>query len=100
MSDESDTLQDIKKRRPNWGKNEWADFAALQTDEVKKQADTIEQLREELENERAQGIHSCGPNCQRLACVQRREIERLQARCEKLEATLHACGCSLLTDSI
>ncbi len=53
--------------------------------DMEEAADTIERLREELDNERARGIHSCGPNCQRLACKQRREIERLQAQVEALQ---------------
>ncbi len=50
---------------------------------TKEAADTIENLREELDNERARGIHSCGPNCQRTECMQRREIERLEAEVER-----------------
>ena len=32
----------------------------------------------EIERLRANGIHSCHAHCQRLGCVQRREIERLR----------------------
>lgn len=31
-----------------------------------------------LDNERTRGIHTCHAECQRLPCVQRREIERLK----------------------
>ncbi len=53
--------------------------------DISEAIDEIERLREELENERARGIHTCGPNCQRLACRQRREIEQLQAQVEALQ---------------
>ena len=31
-----------------------------------------------IDNDEVKGIHSCHDNCQRLECVQRREIERLR----------------------
>lgn len=37
-----------------------------------KHEETIESLRRELENERARDIHSCGPDCTRSGCVNRR----------------------------
>lgn len=37
----------------------------------------IESLRRELENERAREIHSCGPDCTRSGCVNRRLREEL-----------------------
>jgi hypothetical protein len=40
-------------------------------------ADEIERLADELDNERARGIHSCGPNCQRITCKQRKRIAEL-----------------------
>jgi uncharacterized protein YdcH (DUF465 family) len=39
----------------------------------------IERLREDLNNAQARGIHTCHDQCQRVECVQRREIERLRA---------------------
>ena len=50
----------------------------------------IERLKTALDNERARGIHSCGPHCQKLECRQRREIERLQAENEKWIRSLHS----------
>lgn len=35
------------------------------------------ELRQEIERLRTDGIHSCHDECPRIACVQRREIERL-----------------------
>ncbi|MCR6496193.1 hypothetical protein LJB71_08185 [Thermomonas sp. S9] len=35
-------------------------------------------LRDELENERARGIHTCGPQCMRPACRLRRERDALR----------------------
>jgi len=37
----------------------------------KLQAEIVE-LKRELENERARDIHSCGPDCSRAGCVNRR----------------------------
>jgi len=34
---------------------------------------------DEIERLQVNGIHTCNPDCQRIACVQRREIERLTA---------------------
>ena len=46
----------------------------------------ISELREQLENEQAKGVHSCGPHCQRPMCVLRRENAELRERAEKAEA--------------
>ena len=35
-------------------------------------------LQTELDNEQASGIHTCNAHCQRVECVQRKEIERLR----------------------
>ena len=51
-------------------------------------ADTINALRAEVERLQADGIHSCHAECPRLACVQRREIERLTAERDGLIETL------------
>lgn len=42
-------------------------------------ADEIDRLRAEVERLTVDGIHSCHDQCPRIACVQRREIERLRA---------------------
>lgn len=39
----------------------------------------IERLTAELDNERARGIHSCGPHCQQIECKQGRRIAKLEA---------------------
>jgi len=39
----------------------------------------VAELQRELENERARDIHSCGPNCQRTGCVNRRLREENEA---------------------
>jgi hypothetical protein len=40
----------------------------------------LTEARAELEDNRAFGIHSCHDNCQRLECVQRRQIADLRAQ--------------------
>jgi len=39
----------------------------------------IAELKRELENERARDVHSCGPNCTRDGCVNRRLREENEA---------------------
>ncbi len=56
------------------------------------QAAEIARLTEALENTQAAGIHSCGDNCQRPACVQRREVARLTAENTALLAELERSG--------
>lgn len=47
----------------------------------------ISDLKRQLANERASGIHSCGPNCQRPGCVERRERDqRVAEACAKVVA--------------
>lgn len=36
-------------------------------------------LREDVERLQADGVHTCGPHCQRIACVLRRENAALRA---------------------
>lgn len=36
-------------------------------------------LAQEVDRLKADGVHSCGPHCQRIACVLRRERDALQA---------------------
>lgn len=38
----------------------------------------IERLRQHIDDNAAQSIHTCHDQCQRIECVQRREIERLR----------------------
>ena len=47
----------------------------------------IEELAEELDNEQARGIHSCGPNCKRPLCVANRQIAEYEKALE--HASLH-----------
>ena len=39
-------MQDIQARRPNWGKQQWMTFAALQTDSLKEARDALEQAQQ------------------------------------------------------
>lgn len=43
-----------------------------QASKIEELEDEIENLQRELGNEKARGIHSCGPNCQKDGCVNRR----------------------------
>jgi HAMP domain-containing protein len=54
-------------------------------------ADRIEALQAEIERLTYDGIHTCHDHCPRLPCVQRREIEELQAEVERLREALRAC---------
>lgn len=42
----------------------------------------VKRLRAEVQRLDIAGIHSCHDDCQKLPCVQRREIERLRAECD------------------
>lgn len=57
--------------------------AALDSQQIEElcddAADEIERQRQLIEDIDASGIHSCHDRCQRVECVQRREIERLRA---------------------
>jgi hypothetical protein len=49
---------------------------------------TIERLAGEVERLTLNGIHTCHDNCQRLPCVQGREIRRLEGEVARLRAEL------------
>ena len=49
---------------------------------------TIEALEAENERLSYNGIHTCSDECQRLPCVQRREIDRLKGEVERLRRVL------------
>ena len=49
-------------------------------------ADRIEALQAEIERLTYDGIHTCHDDCPRLPCVQRREIDALQAEVAGLES--------------
>jgi HAMP domain-containing protein len=53
-------------------------------------ADAIEALQAEIERLTFDGIHTCHDDCPRLPCVQRREIEGLQAQVRHLMNELQA----------
>jgi HAMP domain-containing protein len=53
-------------------------------------ADAIEALQAEVERLTYDGIHTCHDDCPRLPCVQRREIEALQAEVRHLMSELQA----------
>lgn len=52
------------------------------------QSAELEALRGEVERLTYNGIHTCSDTCQRLPCVQRREIDQLRARVAALEEGL------------
>jgi hypothetical protein len=55
-----------------------------------------------IDNDEVKGIHSCHDNCQRLECVQRREIERLRRELAEAGKYAHAMSCrlALLRDTL
>lgn len=57
--------------------------------ELQKERDT---LREQLEEERARGIHSCGPKCQQSGCVNRRLREQVRALSDFIQEWLGRQG--------
>jgi len=50
----------------------------------------IAELKRELENERTRDIHSCGPDCQRAGCVNRRLRAENEALRKDAERYRHA----------
>jgi len=58
------------------------------TVEKSEAADHIEALEKEVERLTINGIHTCHDNCQRLPCVQGREIRRLEAEVKTLRGDL------------
>ena len=77
---QDDRIEELELRLHEGGKE-----YRLVSDACDAYVEEIERLKTALDNERARGIHSCGPHCQKLECRQRREIEQLQARVEELE---------------
>lgn len=59
--------------------------------EFAEAAAAIRELLDELENEQARDIHSCGPTCSKSGCVNR----RLREQCDELLAALEAGHSSL-----
>lgn len=57
---------------------------------MREAADRIEALEGEVERLTVNGIHTCHDKCQRLPCVQGREIRRLEGEVEKLRKLLNA----------
>ena len=58
-------------------------------------ADRIEALEAENERLSYNGIHTCSDACQRLPCVQRREIERLRGALELADAALSGANMNM-----
>lgn len=54
------------------------------TPEPDKMQSEISNLKEQLEHA-LNPVHSCGDDCQRAACVMRRERDKLKAEVERLE---------------
>lgn len=53
---------------------------------------STEALRAEVQRLTYDGIHTCHDDCQRLPCVQRREIEALRAEIAQIEGVLREVG--------
>lgn len=75
-------IKELVKRLRNW--NLVGDAVDLR----KKAADALEALAGEVERLTLNGTHSCHDDCQRLPCIQGREIRALAAERDRLEAAL------------
>lgn len=65
-----------------------AEIASLGWEEMRKARAAVaaliaerDALRDRVDKLEADGVHSCGLHCQRIACVLRREVERLRRDC-------------------
>jgi len=67
-------------------------------DTMREAADAIAALQAEIERLTYDGIHTCHADCPRLPCVQRREIEGLQAQVRHLTNELQAHKDALAQD--
>lgn len=67
-------MSDLTQRLRAWAHDERLGHGPLLLDAAAE----IERQRQLIEDIDASGIHSCHDRCQRLECVQRREIERLR----------------------
>lgn len=55
--------------------------------DIERHLNIISEQEKELERRKYDGVHTCSDTCPRLACVQRREIERLR---EALRVVFHS----------
>jgi hypothetical protein len=62
--------------------------ASYKTEVVLKAA--YEKLQQELDDLKSGALHTCHTNCNRVECVQRREIEKLRQELESVKAELQA----------
>ena len=58
----------------------------------------ITHLEAEIERLTLDGVHTCHERCQRIACVQRREIERLRTRLSALSTAAYDYAGNYLLD--
>jgi hypothetical protein len=59
---------------------------AKAADRIEAQEAEIHSLRAEIERRKYDGVHTCHDQCQRAACLLRRENEALRAQVEKERA--------------
>lgn len=81
-------MSDLTQRLRAWAHDERLGHGPLLLDAAAE----IERQRQLIEDIDASGIHSCHDRCQRLECVQRREIERLRRERDELRAALRTYG--------
>ncbi len=81
-------MSDLTQRLRAWAHDERLGHGPLLLDAAAE----IERQRQLIEDIDASGIHSCHDRCQRLECVQRREIERLRRERDELRAALGTYG--------
>ena len=72
----SERFDDIEKRRPNWGKQQWLKFAKLQAADLKDATNTIERLKARCETNR------------KIITSQRIAYGQLESENERLRAAL------------
>lgn len=77
MSDLHKTIEYYKKIRGTYRHNGFEDVIFMLIEE-------IDRLQDDLDNERAKGIHTCHSKCQRPLCVANRRIEELRAEVAQL----------------
>jgi hypothetical protein len=91
-----DDLIERLRKRANTYTWDSATFYISDAETMRQAADEIERLTAEVERRKYDGIHTCHAECQREACVLRREVDALRAERDAMLArrTAGECICS------